>query len=213
MNEYKHIDKLMSRFPELRVCMPQVTDAIAAIAAAFESNNKVLICGNGGSNSDADHIVGELMKGFCKKRPLDDELKRRLKAVDSESGTELADCLQMPLRAISLSQHVSLNTAFSNDVDADMMFAQQVLGYGDHGDVLLAISTSGNARNVYMAAIAAKAKDLSVILLSGNDGGRISEVSDISIIVPSVETHIIQEYHLPIYHTICLEVEDHFFES
>ena len=211
MSNFTHINGLISRMPELQICEPQIKEATSEIIAAYEKRNKVLICGNGGSNADADHIVGELMKGFKKKRPIDDETREMLVSVDAEVGTALAQGLQVPLRAISLSSHVSLNTAFSNDVDAVMIFAQQVLGYGDEGDILLAISTSGNAKNVYMAATMAKAMNMKVVLLSGNDGGRLNSISDISIIAPNTETYIIQEYHLPIYHAICLEVEEHFF--
>ena len=163
------------------------------------------MCGNGGSASDAEHIVGELMKGFYRQRSLSREEK--------EIFGELGDNLQEALPAISLTGHPALSTAFMNDVDPEMVFAQQVYGYGRKGDVLMALTTSGNSRNVLNAARVARAKGMKVVGLTGRDGGSLKELCDVCIIVPGQATADIQEYHLPVYHTICAMLEESFFEE
>jgi|GEM_PF-105688 len=188
-----------------------IIKAFELMKTSYEHNGKLLVGGNGGSCADSEHIVGELMKGFVKRRPLSKELKEALVEVDSEVGKMLADGIQDSLRAIAITGHQGLSTAFANDVNADMTYAQQVAGYGRSGDVFLAISTSGNAKNLYYAAVMAKARGLKVILLSGKSGGKLKGVADVSIIVPENETYKIQERHLPIYHVLCLELENYFF--
>ena len=211
MSKYHHIQLLLQRYPELAICEKSLHNAVDAWIDAYKKRNKLLICGNGGSAADADHIVGELMKGFVKKRPLSKDFAAKLKALNSVEGEYLARHLQMPLRAINLSQHPSLNTAFSNDAESVLCYAQQVLGYADSGDIFIGISTSGNSENICMAALVAKEKDAVVVALTGENGGRLGEISDILINVPRVETYQIQELHLPVYHALCLEVESHFF--
>lgn len=171
------------------------------------------MAGNGGSAADADHIVGELMKGFRMKRPLADKDKASLVAADALMGGKLAANLQGALPAISLSAHTALMTAFGNDCDPALAFAQQVKGYGSRGDVLMAISTSGNSGNILYAAVAAKAAGMKVIGLSGKGGGRLSEIADVCICVPETECFKVQELHLPVYHALCLMLENRFFKE
>jgi D-sedoheptulose 7-phosphate isomerase len=177
----------------------------------YQNNGQLLICGNGGSSADSDHIVGELMKSFDKKRPLDDKFKQALSNVDSERGNYIAAKLEGGLPAIALTAHVGLISAVINDIDADLIFAQQVAGYGKNGDVLIAISTSGNSKNIVDACITAKAKGMKVIGLIGEKGGEMKQYCDVAICVPSSVTPIVQEFHLPVYHTICQVVEDELF--
>lgn len=207
----KHINLLMERYPKLESIKQQIIYAYLLLEGSYENDGKLLIAGNGGSSADADHIVGELMKSFKKKRRVTDEFAQKLEAIDIEKGKVLADKLQDGLPAIALSNHSALNTAYLNDVDGLLCFAQQVNGYGKSGDVLLAISTSGNSKNILYAAITAKAKGIKVISLTGKDGGKLKKISDVAIIVPENETYMIQELHLPIYHCICLMLEDRFF--
>lgn len=206
-----HITRLIARYPALESIEPDIRKAFELIKASYERGGKLLIAGNGGSAADSEHIAGELMKGFVKKRELDEPLKHRFCEIDPDMGKRLAQGLQKSLRAIALTGHTALSTAFANDVDPEMIYAQQLNGYGDEGDVFLAISTSGNAKNLYYAAITAKARGMQIILLGGRDGGRLGPLSDISLIAPSEETFMIQEYHLPIYHALCLQLEEYFF--
>lgn len=205
------LEELIERYPRLEAVRQQLIDAYELMTACYERGGKLLIAGNGGSCADAEHIVGELMKGFCSKRPLPKELMERLSQADPEHGGRLAESLQGSLAAIALDGHPGLSTAFANDVDADMVFAQQLCGYGSEGDVFLGISTSGNSQNVDYAVTVAKAKGIAVIGLTGKDGGRLGRRADVSIIVPEQETYKIQELHLPIYHVLCLLLEERFF--
>ena len=209
------IEDLISRYPVLKPCKDDIQKAFDVLCGCFKSGHKLFIAGNGGSCADAEHIVGELMKSFKKKRPIDESLANRLLSIDKEVGTLLNKKLEQGLPAIALHNHQSLNTAFMNDIHngGEYIYAQQILGYGNSGDVFLGISTSGNAQNVYNAAVTAKAKDLKVIALSGKSGGKLKNISDVSIIVPEQETFIIQELHLPIYHCLCLSIEDLFFNK
>lgn len=197
---------LIERYPVLLPCRGQIEEAYLAMKECYENDKKLLIAGNGGSCADADHIVGELMKTFRKRRPVGAELKEKL-------GGELSSKLGLSLMALSLSNQQTLNTAFANDVDGDYIYAQQILGYGRPGDVYLAISTSGNSRNILHAVPVAKALGIKVIGLTGRHGGKLKEVSDISITVPEEETYKVQELHLPVYHALCLMLEDTFFEE
>lgn len=188
-----------------------ITEAFHILLNCFRGQGKLLIAGNGGSAADAEHIVGELMKGFVLKREIDENLKDKLRNVDYDMGNKLSRKLQLSLPAIALSNHSSLNTAFSNDVDGQLCFAQQVLGYGKEGDVFLGISTSGNSANVLYAAIVAKAQGMKVIGLTGRGGGRLADMADVVVAVDEKETYKVQELHLPIYHCLCLMVESEMF--
>lgn len=194
---------MTDRYPALEGVSGDVKEAFEILRTSYENGGKLLVCGNGGSASDSEHIVGELMKGFYKKRPLPETAK--------EAIGEISAFLQGALPAIALTGHPALTTAFSNDVRADMTFAQQVYGYGRAGDVLIALSTSGNSVNVLHAATVAKAGNLAVIGLTGQDGGRLREICDVCVAVPAQVTAEIQEYHLPVYHTLCAMLEDYFF--
>lgn len=202
---------LIQRYPVLEPVKEDILQAYRLLEACYESGGKLLVAGNGGSCADSEHIVGELMKGFCKKRPVPEEFARALMKADKERGQELAGKLQGTLPAIALTGQPALSTAFLNDVDGLLGFAQQTYGYGVKGDVFLGISTSGNAKNVLYAAAVAKAKGMKVIGLTGKSGGELGKVSDAAIIVPEEETYRIQELHLPIYHTLCLMLEERFF--
>ncbi|MCC8060666.1 MAG: SIS domain-containing protein [Clostridiales bacterium] len=210
-NEQAILDELICRYPRLESVRAAVADAFALMADCYAHGGKLLIAGNGGSCADAGHIVGELMKGFKMRRPLSAEMKKRLEEADPESGRMLAESLQGSLMAIDLTGHAALSTAFANDVDGDLAYAQQISGYGRAGDVFLGISTSGNAKNVDYAVTAAHACGLKVIGLTGGSGGRLGRRADVAVIVPETETFKIQELHLPVYHALCLMLEERFF--
>lgn len=202
---------LTRRYPSLEPVCGSIIEVYGIMEECFARGGRLLIAGNGGSCADAEHIVGELMKGFVKARELPKELKERLAAEDEENGMRLADCLQGGLPAIALNGHPGLSTAFANDVDADMVYAQQVCGYGTEGDVFLGISTSGNAKNVDYAVTVARAKGMKVVGLTGKDGGRLAKRAHKAVVVPEQETFKIQELHLPVYHALCLLLEERFF--
>lgn len=210
MTTEHYIDKLLTRHPVLETCKSAILDAFFILKAGFEQGGKLLVCGNGGSASDAEHIVGELMKGFKQPRSILPALQSELASIHPR-GKYIASKLQQALPAIALTGHTSLNTAVANDTDAQLIFAQQVMGYGKSGDILLGISTSGSATNVCDALIVAKALKLKTIGLTGKDGGRFKELCDVSIIAPEQSTEYVQELHLPIYHTLCSMLEDAFF--
>lgn len=205
------LNDLQKRYPPLETVKNEILSAGQCLIDCYENKGKVLVCGNGGSCSDSDHIVGELMKGFEHKRTIDDGLKNHLMEIGGERGAYLAIKLQCALPAISLTTHHALITAVANDTDADLIFAQQVMGYGNPGDVLIAISSSGNSQNVLDAIVTAKAKGLSVIGLTGESGGKMKPICDILINVPGKRTAAVQEFHLPVYHALCVMVETHFF--
>ncbi len=209
--ECRYLEELFRRYPVLEPVRETVYQAHGILRDCFAGGHKLLVAGNGGSAADAEHIVGELMKSFVKPRPVPEEAACRMRELDPVCGAKLAALLQQGLPAIALDGHPGLSTAFLNDVDGELTYAQQVLGYGREGDVLLGISTSGNAANVYAACVTAKALGMKVIELSGKDGGRIRAAADAAVIVPETETYRIQELHLPVYHALCLELEDDFF--
>ena len=213
MTKEKHIDNLIDRYPSLIVCQEDIVRAYEIMEKAFSSGRKLLVSGNGGSASDSEHIVGELMKEFKLKRRVFSYQAAALKEIDSELGQTLAEGLQGALPAISLTGHSSLTTAFMNDAMPELVFAQQVNGYGKSGDVYLGISTSGNSKNVLYAAVNAKAKGLKVIGLTGSRENKLMKYADVCIRVPETETYKIQELHLPVYHCLCLMLEEHFFGS
>lgn len=204
-------NELMERYPCLSGCGADIQKAADALIACYESGGKVMTCGNGGSCADADHIVGELMKGFLKKRPLPDAQKQAMKERCPELEADILQTLQQGLPALSLCSLAALNTAFCNDADPELIYAQAVLGMGKPGDIVLCMSTSGNAKNVFAAAKVAKALGITVIGLTGNGGGKLSQIADICIRVPETETFKIQELHLPVYHYLCAAAEAHFF--
>ena len=203
--------KLFNKYPELVECQLSIENSFNAIKLAYESGRKVLLAGNGGSAADCEHVVGELMKGFMSKRPLPQEMKDKLAAV-SDGDNYLGNHLQGALPAISLVSHSALMTAFSNDVAPDMVFAQQVYGYGKAGDVFIGFSTSGNSNNINHAVKVAKALGLVTIGFTGKSGGALKTLCDVTISVPFDSTPDIQERHLPIYHTLCIMLEEAFFE-
>ena len=178
---------------------------------SYAEGGKLLVAGNGGSAADSEHIVGELMKSFKLPRKPDADFSEKLKAVDAELGSVLSENLQGALPAIALDGHVALTTAYMNDCEPLLCFAQQVNGFGRPEDVFLGISTSGNSKNILFAAVAAKAKGMKVIGLTGEKNSKLAELADVCIQAPNTETYMIQELHLPIYHCLCLMLEDRFF--
>lgn len=206
-----YVDGLVSRYPVLGTSGDDIRRAYMVLEASYARGGKLLVCGNGGSAADSEHIVGELMKGFRLPRRLDPELAQALRDADPVYGGELADRLQGALPAIALTGHSALSTAFLNDVDGLLCHAQQVMGYGREGDVLLGISTSGNSRNVLYAAVTARAKGLKVIGLTGRGGGALAGHADVCIRVDEAETYRVQELHLPVYHCLCMMLERKFF--
>ena len=206
-----HINTLIGRYPSLAVCKASIQTAYDTMKQAYCNGRKLLVCGNGGSAADSEHIVGELMKEFKLKREVYKNQAEAMKQIDPELGDILARHLQGALPAIALTGHSSLTTAFMNDSNPELIFAQQVNGYGKPGDIFLGISTSGNSRNVLFAAVAAKAKGLKVIGLTGQKPCKLAQLADVCIQVPETETYKIQELHLPVYHCLCMMLEEHFF--
>ena len=207
------INELIERYPSLISCKEEIEKTIEKIIKCYENGGKLLICGNGGSCADADHISGELMKGFLKKRPLSDEQVSLMQKNNPQISDELLSKLQNPLTAIPLHPFAALSSAYANDVDPSLIYAQAVFGLGKKDDIIICISTSGNAGNVFSAANVAKALGLTVIGLTGEKGGKLKEFADICIRVPESETFKIQEFHLPVYHCICAAVEAYFFKE
>ena len=206
-----HLDRLIERYPALVVCRADLDAAFDLFVGLYRAGRKLLVCGNGGSASDSEHIVGELMKGFLKRRPLPQEQAARLREVGGTLGIEIAERLQGALPALALTSPVALSTAISNDIGGDMVYAQQVHGLGVAGDALLGISTSGNARNVINACVVARARGMKTVVLTGRTGGHLLPHADVAIRVPADEVAGIQEFHLPVYHALCLGLEETFF--
>lgn len=211
MNPMKHVDVLIERYPELESQRENIIEAYHILEESYCNGGKLLIAGNGGSAADAEHIVGELMKGFENPRKLKEVEVEKLKSVNGELGEVLGEHLQGGLSAIALDGHFALSTAYMNDCEPLLCFAQQVNGYGRVGDVFLGISTSGNSKNILYAATVAKAKGMKVIGLTGAKDSKLSEMADVSIRSSQTRTYMIQEHHLPIYHCLCLMLEDRFF--
>ena len=209
--QYQYIDLLILRYPQLIVAKDCIVEAYQILEESYTNDGKLLVAGNGGSAADAEHIVGELMKGFVNPRKLEAEYSDALITVNKELGRVLSENLQGALPAIALDGHLALTTAYLNDCEPLLCFAQQVNGYGRKSDVFLGISTSGNSRNILYAATVAKAKGMKVIGLTGEKDSKLSEISDTCIQVPETETYKIQELHLPVYHCLCLMLEDTFF--
>lgn len=207
----KHIDLLVKRYPVLNKVKEKIIDAYFIMEECYEKDGKLLVAGNGGSAADAEHIAGELMKRFKIPRPVSDEYAKKLILADSKRGVTLAKNLEKSLMAIPLVAHEALTTAYINDVDGLGVFAQQLMGFGRKGDVFLGISTSGNSENIMNATVVARASGIKIIGLTGATGGELAKVSDVVIRVPENETYMVQELHLPIYHCLCLMLEDRFF--
>lgn len=207
----KHISLLVERYPSLESAKEDIIAAYLLMEECYENGGKLLVAGNGGSAADAEHIVGELMKGFKLSRKPDYAFSEKLVAENQELGLVLAENLQGALSAIALDGHLALSTAYMNDCEPLLCFAQQVNGYGKAGDIFLGISTSGNSKNVLFAATTAHAKGMKVIGLTGAKDSKLKDMSDVCIKAPQTETYMIQELHLPIYHCLCLMLEDKFF--
>lgn len=207
----KQLEILVNRYPELSAVKIEISEAYQILENCYAKEGKLLAAGNGGSAADAEHIVGELMKGFKLPRKPEAGFADKLVKENEELGTVLAESLQGALPAIALDGHPALSTAYMNDCEPLLCFAQQVNGYGKSGDVFLGISTSGNSKNVLYAATTAHAKGMKVIGLTGAKSSKLEQMSDVCIKVPQTETYMIQELHLPVYHCLCLMLEERFF--
>lgn len=205
------IESFFLKFSNLHDLKESMEKAIAEMTERIENGGKVLICGNGGSASDSEHIAGELLKEFYIKRPINHEFKEKLVEVYGEEGRDMAENLQGAIPAISLISHSGFLSAYGNDAKPELSYAQEVFAYGNPGDMLIAISTSGNAKNVCYAAMLAKTLDVFVLSLTGEDGGKLRKYSDILINVPEKETYLVQELHLPLYHLLCRGIEYEIF--
>lgn len=211
MRPEQHLEDLIERYPMLASARDSLAQAYRAMEECFRRGGTLLVAGNGGSASDSQHIAAELMKGFEKPRALSREKKQALVRADPARGALLGESLQQGLPTLSLSAHTALNTAFANDVDPVLCFAQQVNGYGRRGDVLLAISTSGNSENILYAAVAARAAEMTVIGFTGETGGALAAYADILVRVPGREASRVQEFQLPAYHCWCRMLEESMF--
>lgn len=211
MSAISQLNRLITRYPVLDVCRDDIMEAYEVIREAYERKGMLLVCGNGGSGADSEHIVGELMKEFAIKRPLREEEQKKLKECSAQNGELLARHLQGSLPAVTLTGNIALSTAFANDAVPELVFAQQVYGYGNENSVLLGISTSGNSQNVIYALETARAKGMKTIALTGDGGGRMKGLADVCIRVPADRTPDVQELHLPVYHTLCMMIEEAFF--
>jgi len=205
------LEELIRRYPQLDACKKDIEKAYLLLQKTYDKNGKLLIAGNGGSAADSEHIAGELMKRFKITRPINKELADKLMKIDPDRGERLVKNLEMPLCAVPLTSHIAITTAYMNDADATGVFAQQMLGFGNEGDVFLAISTSGNSENIISACVVAKAMGIKIIGLTGEKESKLSNYSDICIKVPETETYKIQELHLPVYHALCLMLESNYF--
>jgi D-sedoheptulose 7-phosphate isomerase len=206
-----YLQELITRYPSLGLVKDSINDAFEIMRESYAAGGKLLVAGNGGSAADSEHIVGELMKNFIKKRGLPQIFIDTLENFPDEAASYLSAHLQPGLPAISLAGHPGLSSACINDIDGHIIFAQQVYCLGRHGDVFLGISTSGNAKNVFYALITAKAAGLKTIALTGGSGGLLAKAADMAVVVPEKETYKIQELHLPVYHCLCLMLEEYFF--
>ena len=211
MRNDKSIDQVCERYPALSDLRSRISDAAEMIIGCYNKGGKLLICGNGGSSADADHLAAELMKSFESVRPLEESFKDRLYEISGIRGKYLAAKLEHSLPAISLSSNTALTTAVSNDIDPSLVFAQQIIGYGNENDLLIGISTSGNSQNIVDACITARALNINVIGITGKTGGKMKQYCDVLVNVPETRTAMVQELHLPVLHTICRMIENHFY--
>ena len=208
-NVKKILDNLYVTYPALKECDNDITNIFTILKNCYENDGKLLICGNGGSSCDCEHISGELLKSFKIKRPLCDRKRKALKQL--ENGEYIADRLEEGLISIPLVSFTGVNTAFANDAAPELVYAQLVNVMGRKGDVVLGISTSGNSANVVYALNVAKAYGLKTVGLAGRTGGKLKEICDACVCVPAKETFAVQEYHLPVYHALCAMFEEEFF--
>ena len=207
----EYADTLFKRYPELLPCSDSILQAYSIMENSFFKSGTLFICGNGGSAADAEHITGELSKGFLMKRELPEDLKRKMNETLGENIDAVTSRLQMGLKAMVLNAHQSLSTAFANDVDPLLCWAQQLFVMGSPDDVVLGISTSGNAENILNVFKVAGGLGMKRILLTGVGNGKCVSYADCVIHAPSTATYRIQEFHLPIYHTLCMMLEERFF--
>lgn len=205
----KIYDELLVRYPALSSCADGILSAYQTLEHCYQSGGRVYFCGNGGSAADCEHIVGELMKSFKKRRPLQAQFHERL--LQGDEGELLVETLEGGLPAVSLCGHPALTSAFANDKNPALGFAQQLSVLAEQGDVLVTLSTSGNSQNCVYAALTAKAKQVKSVFLGGGKGGKLKTICDVSVIVPETETYKVQELHLPIYHCLCAMLEEEFF--
>jgi phosphoheptose isomerase len=205
------LDKLFQKYQHLNTCRDEILTAFEILKLSYRAGGKLLICGNGGSAADSEHIVGELMKGYRKRREISKAFQDQLVNEFGPDGFYLAESLQGALPAISLASHTSLMTAISNDIGADCLFAQQVFGLGCLNDVLLGISTSGNSKNVRHAFQIARLKGMKTICLAGENTDRMKDICDVVISVPWRDTYEVQESHVAVYHALCGMLEEEFF--
>jgi D-sedoheptulose 7-phosphate isomerase len=208
-----YIENMIRAYPDLAVCEPEVKRTFEILRDCYRKGGKVLICGNGGSAADSEHIVGELMKGYFSKRPVPQEVRDRFAAAFPAEGDYLANHLQGALPTLSLVSQTSLITAFANDVAAELIFAQQVYGYGVEGDVLIGISTSGTSQNVVYALQVAQVMGLGTIGLTGRSGGKMKALCEVTVCVPAEITPEVQQRHIAVYHTLCGMLEEEFFPA
>ena len=207
-NVNKHAEELFRRFPELRAVSGPLFDVYSTLENVFVNGGRLFLCGNGGSGSDSEHIVGELMKNFILRRPHSNEMK---KCFADSGASDMLEILQPGLPAVSLLSHPALSSAFSNDVDGLYNYAQQLYVLGRKGDAVIGISTSGNSKNVFNCFRAASAMGIHTILFTGENNGICEELAEFKLKAPSRETYRIQEYHLPLYHTLCIMLEERFY--
>ncbi len=205
------MEELLNRYPELKVCKEEIWEAYLLMKDSFVGKGKLLICGNGGSFADAQHIVGELMKEFTKKRAHEEVFLEDCRNLYPEENME--NRLQAALPAIALGSCGVLNSAYANDVEPSMVYAQEVYGYGVAGDVLLSLSTSGNSDNVVNAVKVAKLRGLKTIGIGGQSGGILKGLCDVYVALPEKETYKVQEFTLPVYHAWCMMLEEELFEE
>lgn len=201
-----YIENMVKRYPELASCAEDTELVTGAFVACYNAGGKILICGNGGSAADAEHISGELLKGFMQKRPITENERESLSALG-----QVADKLQRGIPAVPLTSLSAALSAFANDVDPELVFAQLVFALGKENDLVVGLSTSGNSKNVVAALEVAKARGIKTVAMTGASGGKLSEIADITVKVPATETYKVQEYHLPVYHAICAEAERRIF--
>ena len=206
-----YFEELMLRYPILTECAGDILRADEMLLDTYRRGGKILVCGNGGSCADADHMVGELMKGFLKKRRMDGAMAERFRKALGEQAENFIEKLQCGIPAISLPAQSAVLSAYANDVDAELVYAQMVFGYAKETDLLICISTSGNSKNVVAASKTAKAMGVSTLALTGKAGGELGSICDCTIKVPETETFKVQELHLPIYHYLCAHLESHIY--
>ncbi len=208
---YSLLDNLIERYPNLSYLKQDILTIYEILKDYFESDSTLFLCGNGGSASDCEHIAGEMLKSFEVSRVVDDSFKEELEKKYGKDGSSIAAGLQKGFKTISLTSHPAFSTAFENDVDPSLVFAQQLFVLGSKNDILLALSTSGNSENIYRCIQTASAMGVKTILMTGENGGRCAEVADISLKVPADRPYLVQELHQPIYHTLCLMLEKNFY--